>query len=126
MKWDDVSVVLPTIEEDGAFAVIDGIKALMPGCEIIVIDKSGAAYRKRLREKRVKVVEQQSKGYENALMEGFSHTKGKIIATIDPDGTYDPKDLIKVVALVKSGGADMAFGMAKFTGSNGKAISCRC
>lgn len=110
LKWNDVSVVLPTIEESGAFAVIDSIKALMPGCEIVVIDRSGAEYRKKLREKKIKLVEQQSKGYENALMEGFRSTKGKIVATIDPDGTYDPEDLVKVVNLVRQGKADMALG----------------
>ncbi len=110
LRWNGVSVVLPTIEEEGAFAVIDSIRALMPGCEIIVIDKSGPEYRKRIRAKKVKIVEQQSKGYENALMEGFSHAKGNVLATIDPDGTYDPEDLAKVVALVVEGDADMALG----------------
>lgn len=110
LKWSDVSVVLPTIEEEGAFATIDSIRALMPGCEIIVIDKSGAEYRKRLKAKGIKLVEQQSKGYENALVEGFLHTKGAVLATIDPDGTYDPEDLAKVIGLVMSGKASMALG----------------
>jgi len=110
LDWNDVSIVLPTIEESGVFAVIDSIRALMPGCEIIVIDKSSESYRKRLRAKRIKLIEQQSRGYENALMEGFKGANGKVVATIDPDGTYDPEDLVKVVSIVKQGKADMALG----------------
>ncbi|MGC8649107.1 MAG: glycosyltransferase family 2 protein [Candidatus Micrarchaeia archaeon] len=110
MDWRDVSVILPTIEEKGAFITIDKIKNLMPGCEIIVVDKSSDEYRKKIRAKKVKLIEQKSKGYENALMEGFASAKGSILATIDPDGTYYTEDLVKVINLIKIDDADFAIG----------------
>ncbi len=110
MEWRKVSVILPTIEEKAAFGIIDEIRKLMPGSEIIVVDKSGEEYKKRIRAKGVTLVSQKSKGYENALMEGFASAHGSLLATIDPDGTYEPEDLRKVVEAMVNQDADMVLG----------------
>jgi len=110
LKWNKVSVVLPTIEEESVFGIIGKIRKLMPGAEIIVVDKSSEQYKKRLKDAKVKVVMQHSKGYENALIEGFKNAKGEILATIDPDGTYDPKDLERVIRHLEEHRLDMALG----------------
>ena len=122
MKPKEISVILPTIEEESVFGMIDRLRRLLPGCEIIVVDKSGEGYRKRLEKKRVHLIRQTSSGYENALMEGFKAASGILIATIDPDGTYDPRDLVREISYLKKNGLDMVLGN-RLRGKNSAAMA---
>jgi glycosyltransferase involved in cell wall biosynthesis len=110
MDYSNVSVILPTIEEEAAFGLIERLKSLMPGCEIIVVDKSSPAYRKRLRATGVKVLAQRSSGVEAATMEGFANAHGAVLANLDADGTYAPEDLVHAIESLERQDADMVLG----------------
>jgi len=49
-------------------------------------------------------------GQSAALHAGFGHAQGAIIANLDGDGQNDPADLVKMVAMVEEGRADMVNG----------------
>ncbi len=98
-----LSVIVPTMNEEHAPSIIRQIYSeLGRDTEIIVIDKSMPKMRKPLKDTGAKVVVQETTGYENALMEGFRMAKGEIIASMDPDGTYEVGDLKKVVNELKN------------------------
>jgi len=107
----EVSVLLPTKEEEGAFAVIKGLKKIFGSrAEIIVIDKSSEAYRKKIKKLGVVLVKQTTKGVENGLIEGFRYAHANILATVDADGTHSLDGIAKGVKLIKEGGADLVLG----------------
>ena len=106
----DISVIIPTIEEEGVFLLIDRIRKEFKRPEIIIVDKSSAAYRNRLRSKGVTVILQEDRGVENAVFAGLKAAHSDILASIDGDGTHDPKALKEGYLLVKSGKADMVLG----------------
>ena len=118
-----ISVVIPTIEENAAFGVIKQIKSLFGNsAEIIVVDKSSKAYKRRLADTGANVIDQEDSGYENAVMMGFRAAHGKVLASLDPDGTYDPKDMLKGLRLIEEGKADVVFGN-RFAGKDDDAMT---
>lgn len=107
----DISVVIPTIEEESVFKLVKDIRRLLGnGTEIIIVDKSGSAYFNRLKGTGAKVIRQRNRGVENAIMMGLREAKGSILASIDADGTHDPRGLKEGLALVRSGEADLVLG----------------
>ena len=105
--YSDVSVIIPTIEEEAVFKLINQIRSMLKDAEIIVVDKSSNAYYGRLEDTGVKVIRQRTRGVENAIMLGLRAAKGKILASIDADGTHDPEGLVQGVKLIRAGEADL-------------------
>ncbi len=106
-----ISLVIPTIEEEAVFKIInDARKLLGKDIEIIIVDKSSDSYVKRLRETGVTVIRQKDRGVENAIMAGLRAAKGSILASIDADGTHETKGLKEAVEIVASKKADFVLG----------------
>ncbi|MEM3180985.1 MAG: glycosyltransferase [Candidatus Micrarchaeaceae archaeon] len=107
----ELSVVIPTIEEEGVFDLINSIRKLFgSGTEIIVVDKSSDAYFKKLQNTGVLAIKQRGSGVERAVAEGMRLAHGEIIATIDGDGTHEVDGLKKAVNMIKKGNADIVLG----------------
>ena len=108
----EVSIIAPTMREERAPEVVKEIfKVFGNDVELIIVDKSDLTYRRLFKGTGAKVKVQRSKGYEYAIMEGFAVAEGtRVLASIDPDGTYLVSDLKRVVDEVKRGGADFASG----------------
>jgi len=107
----DVSIVLPTKEEEGAFAVIKELKREFGSkAEIIVVDKSSEEYRKKIKKLGVVLVKQTTRGVENGLIEGFRHAHADILATVDADGTHALDGISKGMKLIKNGEVDLVLG----------------
>jgi dolichol-phosphate mannosyltransferase len=49
-------------------------------------------------------------GQSAALWAGFRHARGRLIATLDGDGQNDPRDLPRLVDMLRHGGYDMVNG----------------
>ncbi len=49
-------------------------------------------------------------GYGASLKEGFQIARGDILAFLDADGTYDPRELSRLVEMVQDQSADIAIG----------------
>lgn len=100
----NLSIIVPVLNEPTAPAIVrDMYKIFGKDTEIIVVNKSTRRITNAFIKTGAKVVDQNPLGYENALMQGFRLAHGDILATIDADGTYDPKDLKKVLAEIKTG-----------------------
>lgn len=106
-----ISVVLPTKEEEGAFGTIASLRKMFPdGLEIIVIDKSSNGFFDRISRTGVKVYRQRSNGVENAMIEGLRKSHGRIIASLDADGTHELSGVKRGAALIERGEADLVLG----------------
>ncbi|MDE1823199.1 MAG: glycosyltransferase family 2 protein [Candidatus Micrarchaeota archaeon] len=107
----EISVVIPTIDEESVFQLVKDIRRLLGnGTEIIIVDKSGNAYFRRLQKTGARVIRQRDRGVERAIMMGLRAARGNVLASIDADGTHDPAGLKDGFRLVKEGKADLVLG----------------
>ena len=111
----DVSVVLPTMNEEEAIKVVlPRIKEVLDETgldyEIIVVDKSTDRTAEMARELGAIVVRQRGKGYGDAYLEGFRRAGGRYILMMDPDGSYDPEDIPAILEPLLKGEADFVMG----------------
>jgi len=111
----DVSVVLPTMNEEEAVAkIIPQIKETLEktglSYEIIVVDKSNDRTPEIAERLGAKVIKQKGRGYGDAYIEGFRHAKGKYIIMGDPDGSYDFREIPKFLEQLINGEADFVIG----------------
>ncbi|NJF26145.1 glycosyltransferase [Thermococcus sp. Bubb.Bath] len=111
----DVSVVLPTMNEERAIRVVlpridEVLNRTGLEYEIIVVDKSSDRTPEIARELGAVVVRQEGKGYGDAYLTGFRHAKGKYVLMMDLDGSYDPEDIPALLQPLLRGEADMVMG----------------
>lgn len=113
-----MSIIVPVLNEPTSPEIVRGLYRIFGrDTEIIVINKNPINITKQLIKTGARVINQNPLGYENALMQGFRIAKGKILATIDADGTYDPKDLKRVVTKIRN--SDFGFvSSARIKGRN--------
>lgn len=106
-----VTVIIPTLnEEDGIGEVIDGFKEL-GYTNILVIDgHSTDRTREIAKEKGARVVLQSGKGKGQAVAEAFKMVNTPVAVIIDGDGTYDPKDVTKLLQPIERGIAEHVIG----------------
>jgi glycosyltransferase involved in cell wall biosynthesis len=108
----DVSVIIPTLNEEKSIGlVIERVKRFLPGAEIIVVDSSNDKTAEIASSLGALVVKQERKGYGAAVRKGLETARGRILAFMDGDGTYDPADLKRLVDIVKKGETDVATGL---------------
>lgn len=105
-----VSVVLPTFNEEKSIKeIIDGFTAIRYVDEVVVADNNASIQTKlEVAKTKAKLIRETRQGYGYALMRGMAEAKGDIIVTCEPDGTFEPKDLIKLLAY--SDNFDAVFG----------------
>jgi glycosyltransferase involved in cell wall biosynthesis len=106
----DVSVVLMTYaERDSIRGVIDGFFATGLVDEVVVVDNNaepGTAEEVALTEARL--VHEPRQGYGHATRRGLLEARGELVVLAEPDGTFLPEDLMKL--LVYSDECDAVFG----------------
>jgi glycosyltransferase involved in cell wall biosynthesis len=106
----EVSVVLMTYaERDSIRGVIDGFFATGLVDEVLVIDNNaqhGTA--DEVAQTRARLVHEPLQGYGHASRRGLLEARGEIIVLAEPDGTFLPEDILKL--LVYSSECDAVFG----------------
>lgn len=109
-----ISVVIPTKDEQDAIAtIIEGSKQALEGVdhEIIVVDASTDDTATEAVRAGAKIVKQIGQGgVGEALVQGFYWSRGEHIVFFDGDGTYDPRDIHKVVEPLLDDEADFVNG----------------
>lgn len=109
-RGKEVSVVLMTFaERDSIRGVIDGFFATGVVDEVLVVDNNaepGTA--EEVRRTRARLVREPRQGYGHATRRGLLEARGDLIVLAEPDGTFLPEDIIKL--LVYSGDCDVVFG----------------
>lgn len=112
-----VSVIIPALNEAEC---IKGVLNSIPRDlvdEILVVDgHSTDGTPDIVRSLGHQVIMQEGKGFGSALMTGMRYAKGNIVAIMDADGSYEVKDLSKLIDMVKNG-YDFAFGSRYANGS---------
>ena len=108
----DVSIIIPTLNEEKSIGlVIERVKKFLPGAEIIVVDSSSDKTAEIASSLGALVVRQERKGYGAAVRKGLETARGRILAFMDGDGTYDPADLKRLIDIVEKGETDVATGL---------------
>lgn len=107
----EVTILIPTKnEEDGIGWVIDEFKKLGYN-NILVIDGHSTDRTREIAEaKGAKVVLQSGRGKGQAVAEAFKMIDTPVVVIIDGDGTYDPKDVEKMLQPIERSMADHVIG----------------
>lgn len=104
------SIIIPTLNEPAVTSVIKSVKRAVSKAEIIVVDKSTDNTAKKARKAGAKIIFQSGSGFGDACVLGAGKAKGDFLVFIDGDGTYEPKDIPKMLKLLKRGEADYVIG----------------
>lgn len=111
-EQSEVSIVIPTLNEEQSIGrVLEGIQRQFPNAEIIVVDSSDDKTAEIASSFGAMVIKQDKKGYGAAIRAGLNRARGRILAFMDGDGTYDPSDLKRLVDIVRRGDTDVATGL---------------
>ena len=103
-----LSVVIPAFnEENGITGVIEKINGALTSVEgleyeIVVVDDGstdGTSARASAAKAQV-ITHPKNFGYGRSLLTGIDHSSHELIAIIDADGTYDPRDLTRMLPLM--------------------------
>jgi glycosyltransferase involved in cell wall biosynthesis len=109
-----VSAIIPTKNEEGSVAaVIQETKEALEGVEheIVIVDASSDRTPLEAVRAGAKVVKQiGGGGVGEALIQGFYWARGEYIVFFDGDGTYDPKDIHRVIEPLLKDEADLVNG----------------
>jgi cellulose synthase/poly-beta-1,6-N-acetylglucosamine synthase-like glycosyltransferase len=120
MDYSDTTIVIPTNDEPAVAGIARKIAGSLPSCRIIVVY---LGKKPAIRAPNVTILRQRGRGYGSAIRQGFAAAKTPVVGMLDADGTYDPKDLRKVVQLVRDG-ADLAVG-SRLSSINSKSMPFR-
>jgi glycosyltransferase involved in cell wall biosynthesis len=109
----DVTVIIPTInEEAGIGLVLDSIPKT-PGLtiEVLVVDTDSKDRTKQIaRDKGARVLNESRRGYGRAYKTGFENALGDIIVTLDADCTYPAEEIPALVKLLRDEKLDFMTG----------------
>jgi glycosyltransferase involved in cell wall biosynthesis len=110
--WNDntVSVILMTYaERDSIRGVIEGFFATGYVDEVLVVDNNAQeGTREQVEGTGARIVHEPRQGYGHATRRGLRDATGELIVVAEPDGTFLPEDLSKL--LVYSKECDVVFG----------------
>ena len=110
--WNDqkVSLVIPTYHEKNSIRdCILRFKATGLIDEIIVVDNNAEVGTfESIFDLNIKIIKEIKQGYGSALKRGLANVTGDLIVLCEPDGTFFPEDLIKL--LVYSQECNVVFG----------------
>jgi len=109
-KGKQVSVVLMTYaERDSIRGVIEGFFATGVVDEVLVVDNNAQpGTGEEVAKTPARLVREPQQGYGHATRRGLLEARGDVIVLAEPDGTFLPQDIIKL--LVYSDECDVVFG----------------
>ena len=107
-----ISVVLPTMNEPHVGEIIERIKNTLRDypLEIIVVDRSSDMTPDIARQAGARIVFQRGRGYGDAYIQGFREVTGDIVVMLDPDGTYLPEEIPRLLEPILRDEADIVIG----------------
>lgn len=95
-----VSIVMPAFnEEENIYKAVTDFKNNQNVDEIIVVDNCSTDKTAKLALKAgAIIIEEKKQGYGFACQRGLREAKGDLIILVEPDGTFEAKDLLKFLA----------------------------
>lgn len=108
-----VSIVIPTLNEAGTIG--ETIRAIRESIEypyeIIVVDGgSSDGTQEIVKRNNCKLIVEPKRGYGRALKCGIKHAKGDIIVMVDGDGTYEVRDINRLISALINEKAALCLG----------------
>lgn len=109
-KSKSVAVVLPTYrEKNSIYKAIQSFDGNDFIDEIIVVDNNAEdGTVEQVKRTRAKLISETKQGYGHAIRKGIKSTKADLIIIAEPDGSFDGKDVVKLLAYIDD--FDMVFG----------------
>lgn len=109
-KNKKVSVVIPTYNEAASIQeIVDGFFDTNLVDELIVVDNNALGNTKEeVFKTKAKLIHESKQGYGFALMRGMLEADGELIVMCEADGTFQPKDIEKLLSY--SDEFDIVFG----------------
>jgi hypothetical protein len=102
-------VLMTYAERDSIRGVIEGFYATGLVDEVLVVDNNAqAGTADEVRKTPARLVHEARQGYGHATRRGLSEARGELIVVAEPDGTFLPADILKL--LVYSDECDVVFG----------------
>ncbi len=104
-----LSIILPCLNEEEAIGLcIDNIKNVIKkhtlDAEIIVVDNGSTDSSYNIaKEKQVRLIYEEKRGYGSTLLRGFKEAKGRYIFFADSDGSYDFNEIPIFINELKKG-----------------------
>ena len=95
-----VAVIFPTYrEKKSIFDAVQEFDASGYVDEIIVVDNNAEkGTEEEVKKTRAKIIKEKRQGYGRAIRTGIESTKADLLIIAEPDGTFDGKDVIKLLA----------------------------
>ncbi len=105
-----VSLIFPTYREKASiFSAIQEFDSTGYIDEIIVVDNNAEeGTESEVKKTRARLIKEPRQGYGRAIRTGIENTKSDLIIIAEPDGTFDSKDVVKLLAY--SDDFEMVFG----------------
>ncbi len=127
-----VSIVIPAFNEEATVGrVLEGVKDVMkevgaPYEVIVVNDGSTDRTAEIVKDYNVILVHHEvNLGKGAALKDGFMKSRGKIVVTLDADGSHNPEDISKLILpLINCNDIDVTIG-ARFINRTGKSSTSK-
>jgi dolichol-phosphate hexosyltransferase len=117
MPEEKITVIIPALNEERT--IVDVIRGVKPFCnEVIVVDGNSRDLTVSVSESEgAIVVKDNGKGKGDGLRIGALKSSGDILIFIDADGSHEPKDIPKLIEVIKDG-ADLVIGSRMTGGSD--------
>lgn len=105
-----VAVIFPTYREKKSIrASIESFSSSGFVDEIIVVDNNAEkGTKEEVAKTKARLIKEQKQGYGHAIRKGINSTSADLIIVAEPDGSFDGKDVVKLLAY--SDDFEMVFG----------------
>ena len=108
-----VLLILPCLDEERGLAlVLAGLPEVAGGLRVVVVDNGSQDQSASVaRSLGAELVEEAQRGYGAACLRGIAeHAGEEIVAFVDADGSDYPEDLLRILAPIEAGEADLVIG----------------
>ena len=115
---DDLTLIIPAKNEmESLPRVLNELKNLKLSI-IIVLEPTDKDTINAVSNYNCKVIEQENKGYGDAIILGMQHVKTNYFCIFNADGSFLPEELNNMYKLIKDKNADFVFGSRYISGGS--------
>ena len=115
---DDLTLIIPAKNEmESLPRVLDELKNLELSI-IVVLEPTDKDTINAVSNYNCKVIEQENKGYGDAIILGMQNVKTNYFCIFNADGSFLPEELNKMYKLIKEKNADFVFGSRYIKGGS--------